>query len=424
VTAVDAIDRSKSSSSIQKSVQPSKSTSDTYTDKLEALLQGKESTDAFLQDLVFEMSDVLLIVMNDLGANDQRFLHRQFQKHWRDQEHAPKAIYVVHNFKHSACLADAHALYEEQVTSLYGSETAGTLIYHTINGTRVPYLQTAQARHFLIGNDNDYPTHKYNEASFELLRSTILHNFKLAAKFNVFESLMNHSRSGLARYANNVMSFAYEVVGNEKDREKFGPLCAGVIRLKLHGTSQVVSLRTVGSIGTTGVSSVPNSRYWDAKLDVYDDDEYFYVCVEAAGVFVSKCIVEKLTEVGQSKQAAPPLSPGSVRCTNKYHNAAKKQDLKQEYLKGPCAFLREMRTLEVLGERLSPTADEHRHDHNQRAMSYGTFYLKYEIPSKMTLAQKVAVNYADGIFTVRFTKADGYEVVDFVPKRQGFGESS
>ena len=137
----------------------------------------KESTEQFLLEFVFEISDYFICLMNDFTAVDQRYLDKlsKILKKYRNK--SINEIIVVHNFKEVESQEILDHLWETQAPKIYGEgifQRTKVSAINPINGKfqekHVHWFQTNYSRHVRLANDDSMLGNSLNPWTFSLLK--------------------------------------------------------------------------------------------------------------------------------------------------------------------------------------------------------------------------------------------------------------
>lgn len=87
-----------------------------------AVFNEKLLTSLFMQDMVLEVSDLLIVVVNQLTLEDQRFIRALEGKVKKQKVTSRKSIIVVHNLKEVDTQEDLDKLIERDITTAFGAD--------------------------------------------------------------------------------------------------------------------------------------------------------------------------------------------------------------------------------------------------------------------------------------------------------------
>mmetsp|Transcript_25377 Transcript_25377/g.35579 ORF Transcript_25377/g.35579 Transcript_25377/m.35579 type:complete len:568 (+) Transcript_25377:76-1779(+) len=131
--------------------------------------KDKKATEFFLTDVIFELSDFIIMVTTDLTSMDQETLFRlktliDFHIESGGKENSKKVI-VIHNFKEAMSEKEMRNLWEEQVLHAFQN------ISERLSHDNVDYLETMFAKHVMIANQFSTFGKTWNEKVFRLVRA-------------------------------------------------------------------------------------------------------------------------------------------------------------------------------------------------------------------------------------------------------------
>ena len=139
-------------------------------------LEEKINTEKRLRDIVFLLSDLFILVVNDFTILDQKILQKLKRQILENKNKSNKIVIVIHNFKDIDNPQDLEEVWLRQILSTYPpGEKIKEQVYNLIsNNHQVKWLQTECTRHLIFVNDNCEFGRSYNDDSLELLKTFIL----------------------------------------------------------------------------------------------------------------------------------------------------------------------------------------------------------------------------------------------------------
>jgi GTPase SAR1 family protein len=146
-------------------------------------LADRKSADTFLQELVYQLSDVFITVVNHISFKEQESLQQLKAKLEKIASKKAPYVIVIHNWKECTDLKDLELLFQKQIVSLHPkgkSEVTDNIWWFNNNNSR----------HVAFGNDVKLGAH--NLAVIKLI-SFWIDSFKAHTerKFKFAESLEN-----------------------------------------------------------------------------------------------------------------------------------------------------------------------------------------------------------------------------------------
>ena len=175
------------------------------TDELSVV--EKETTELFLQELIFEMSDYFLCVVNDFTSLDQRYLDK-LTRNLQNSNKPFREVIVVHNCKEVIDEETLHYVWESQVTAIYGSGTMQStkvaahdpLSLELVEKT-VGWFKTPFSRHLLLANADSDLGEQMNPWAFSLLRYWLKSVFvPVNRDFSVIDAVVHYSNLKLQNH--------------------------------------------------------------------------------------------------------------------------------------------------------------------------------------------------------------------------------
>ena len=141
----------------------------------EITLEEKKNTERKLRDIVFNLSDIFILVVNDFTTLDQEILVKLENKISRSSKKKFKEIYVIHNLKDVTTEEMKNFIWDKQIVKIYSSEDSNchieTALVQDKKDTGIAtYLRTRFTRHIMMINDNSEYGKKFNAMSIGLLK--------------------------------------------------------------------------------------------------------------------------------------------------------------------------------------------------------------------------------------------------------------
>lgn len=175
------------------------------TDELSVV--EKETTELFLQELIFEMSDYFLCVVNDFTSLDQRYLDK-LTRNLQNSMKVFKEVIVVHNCKTVMEPEVLQHIFETQVTCIYGSGklqmTRVAAISPQTGGLEekaVQWFKTDFSRHVVLAHKECDLGDDINPWAFSLLRYWLKAVFvPVNRKFSVLQQVLQSCNLRMKHY--------------------------------------------------------------------------------------------------------------------------------------------------------------------------------------------------------------------------------
>jgi HSP20 family molecular chaperone IbpA/GTPase SAR1 family protein len=140
-------------------------------DSLEQSIALRTASEYFQRDIIYNMADVLIIVLNDLTYSDQSFIYTISQT--LKQQKSNKKFFIIHNFKDVCDMNEAIELWREQVLSPFKLEEVVNDIYiPNVFRFRSAFNIAYKCTHLFMINDNAKNVLQ-NDATVQFLRNAI-----------------------------------------------------------------------------------------------------------------------------------------------------------------------------------------------------------------------------------------------------------
>jgi len=197
------------------------------------LIAEKKATEHFLQELIFEISDVLIVVVDNLTVLDQEYLQTMHMKITRGSNinnQKIKKFYIVHNFRDTTNEKEALARWKEQVLDIYktGKQQTISVVLEsrtksgTMFKTTVQYFDSPIGRHVFILQKDSLFGSTYNIASMESLKSWIAAiETKLHRSYNPLEVIRDTSNDIIRAYIDNAQTIQLSESKGESGKTEF-----------------------------------------------------------------------------------------------------------------------------------------------------------------------------------------------------------
>ena len=154
-------------------------------------LEEKINIEKRLREIVFLLSDLFILVVNDFTILDQKILQKLKRQILENKNKSNKIVIVIHNFKDIDNPQDLEEVWQKQILSTYppGENVNEHLTNIISNNHQVRWLQTEFTRHLIFVNDNCEFGKSYNDDTLELLKTFILIICVSGAKKNLLDNL-------------------------------------------------------------------------------------------------------------------------------------------------------------------------------------------------------------------------------------------
>jgi len=185
----------------------------------------RKATEMFLQDIVFMISDYIIIVINDLTWPDQEFIEAlayRLSNNLSLEERNTKSVFIIHNYKEASTNNEVEKLFKEQVILPYSEpdklkndrEFRPPSIQP--NGWYHSKMHGINFRHFVIGRDST-PGGANNHKIFKLL-SYQLQTLHFAREFRLKDELLRATKTCISSYVKNYGDLQWDSVTDESSK--------------------------------------------------------------------------------------------------------------------------------------------------------------------------------------------------------------
>jgi hypothetical protein len=179
--------------------------------QLGTAIAEKKATEHFLQSLIYELSSILIVVVDNLTVLDQEFLQTMSYKTSKSGKDA-KQIIVVHNFRTCQTEEEARKLWEQQVTDIYPGGKSRTVVVASANvGQKITEKEvrfhiSSIGRHIYIVDKGSAYGKVYNNWAIDLLKSWLGNDTNVPRSFDPLkeiESKISGKQSLIEPYISN-----------------------------------------------------------------------------------------------------------------------------------------------------------------------------------------------------------------------------
>jgi HSP20 family molecular chaperone IbpA len=160
-------------------------------------LLDKKATENFLENVVFHMSDIVLVVVNSLTWNDQLYLNSLLKQHNRDK----RKIIVVHNLKEIKSIEEFQKQIETDLVYCYGARHVRQKLYRDRPDV-VDYYESENFLHIVLAQHGSPAGVKHNSFGFRLLFKWITDSIKFK-KLHLVNQLVDFTNRMLPLYFKN-----------------------------------------------------------------------------------------------------------------------------------------------------------------------------------------------------------------------------
>lgn len=160
-------------------------------------LLDKKATENFLENVVFHMSDIVLVVVNSLTWNDQVYLSSLLKQHNKDK----RKIIIIHNLKEIKTVEEYQKQIDQDLIYCYGAKHIKQKIYRD----RVDVVEYYESEHFLhiaLAQHGSPAGNKYNTNSFRLLFKWITDSIKFR-NLDLINQLISYTNQMMPMYFKN-----------------------------------------------------------------------------------------------------------------------------------------------------------------------------------------------------------------------------
>jgi len=185
---------------------------DLMNNQVISAIAAKKATENFLQELIFRLADIIIVVVNDLTVLDQEYLQTMAIKMQTSGGVRVKQMFLVHNFRDCTDLKDAQIRWKQQVQDIFKSgrsETEQVAASKNPDSAQLTEVdvhvhESAFARHIFILNSESDSGKNYNNWSIAKLKSWLAASTAVHAKpYDPWDKIMRISRRLIKSYVDN-----------------------------------------------------------------------------------------------------------------------------------------------------------------------------------------------------------------------------
>ena len=165
-----------------------------------------ENTEAFLQELISQISHHIIFVVNDFTSREQKMMQK-FEEKANSCCKASRQMVVVHNLRDAVGAKEAEELFTRQITSCYDGIKShlSDLVYHSRPNRQVhPNVEERDSpkpvHHYAICKDGSKAGKKFNARNFKALMDHLEHTEKLGDKVGLTKLLADNMEGLLPRF--------------------------------------------------------------------------------------------------------------------------------------------------------------------------------------------------------------------------------
>jgi len=154
-----------------------------------------QTTEAFLFELVSQLSDHIMFVVNDFTSFEQKNIQMfERKEESRSRDKPPRELIVVHNLASTQDPAEAEQLFEKQITSRYdGVESHLGKLFYTAR-------RSPPVHHFAICKDGSPAGDNFNPSNIRLLLDHLEHAKKLPERVVLKDHIRDKLDGQLPRF--------------------------------------------------------------------------------------------------------------------------------------------------------------------------------------------------------------------------------
>ena len=198
-------------------------TSTPIRNESDAALADKKSTELFLHDMVFELSDVMIVVVNELTWIEQEYIQTLYHR-LKNSNKPYRHLYVVHNFMHLREEEDLRKLWLKRVVCCF----PGRLIQTPLEPKSKEFgYMWKNAKddiyHLFLAHDDSPAGKKWNPRTFAHLRALMSDKF-VGERAALTQRLCSAVKKFLPEYCKEVEDVSFQF----KDQEDGEPGAAAV----------------------------------------------------------------------------------------------------------------------------------------------------------------------------------------------------
>ena len=250
------------------------------------ILREKRATEAFLKELVLELSTMVIIVVNRLKRSDQIYIESVVRglSDPRSESGTSKSIYILHNFSLVEKEDDIEVLIKREIEGVCKGEAqempldtngaGGTTMmkYWTSVFSSESIQKPVNLLHFVMAKEGSRAGYKYNDLTISLIRKMIHTNISARREVDFLQEIKEYSERLLPCYLKLPQLMELQDVGGflklktEGDSpKKSRPEKAQLLDLTFDDTGRV-NLRRSGQL--PNYNMIETADYYDVHLDL------------------------------------------------------------------------------------------------------------------------------------------------------------
>jgi hypothetical protein len=164
----------------------------------EEFILDRAITDEFIQDMVVDLSDIVIYVVTTLRISDQlkiRLLQEEMAS--KDTENKKK-LFILHNFMHLFEISDVQEYIQTDIINGFGGTEIQNLDGESWYQSKM--LSKFPVVHFIMANDFSEAGEYYNAKTIRLIQKFISTYPATSRKINMTEAVMDHLHNVLPSY--------------------------------------------------------------------------------------------------------------------------------------------------------------------------------------------------------------------------------
>ena len=161
------------------------------------MINNRTLTDAFIQDFILEVSEVIVIVIGQLSQNDQKIIERISRK-YREK----KRIIIIHNFSNLYNVEDIEKKIQKDIIKAFNPferKIPGTNLIEFIE--KSPKISNENISHLVLGAEGHESGETYNELTLKYI-TDIMDTRINKRQFNLIEELTKFMENNYRLYFN------------------------------------------------------------------------------------------------------------------------------------------------------------------------------------------------------------------------------
>jgi len=167
--------------------------------------EERKRTEDFLNSLILQLSDYILVVVDNLSWQKQKFIYEIIKDRYDKSNNSFTEIFIIHNLKHIKTMSTLMDQWKKIKKVYKGEEKEDpdTNVHYY-------YSNSQNSRHIILGNHESADIKAHNEKVFELLRKWINSIVVKENKEQKLEPLVDACKKIIPDFADNVTDVKFD----------------------------------------------------------------------------------------------------------------------------------------------------------------------------------------------------------------------